>query len=72
MSRFTIITEKYKITYGFDRPLGEYFVQVFNKAGVLIKEDTTRVGVFTYLTDKELEGVIPREHTTAIALDLPF
>ena len=42
MSRFSVKTKNnLKIVIGYDRPLSEYFVQVFDKDGELVQELTS-------------------------------
>lgn len=91
MSQYTKFVQKhgknYRVVYGFDRPLTEYFIQVWDSAD----EDCPVFAVSNYCTldphpeapDKFrytnsellplfLEWEVPEEHIHCLVLDLPI
>ena len=78
MSRHSIFTNGLEFAYGYDRPLRQYFYQVFDEANGFpveqsdivdgstrneVVEAAKRIGAF----DK-----IPQHHISALMLDLPI
>jgi len=85
MSRFTCKTIKdgkeYEIAYGFDRPLGEYFIQVYdpskneeeNEDGLIVWEGSRMTGKSNSEMCKLMETwEVPEHHISGVALDLPI
>lgn len=75
------VEKKYSIAYGFDRPLQEYFIQVFengsateeNEDGLIVWEGSR----MTHKSNGEMLELfekwgVPEEHRQAVAMDLPF
>lgn len=59
-------------SYGFDKPLGEYFLQTDDAelVGCLSSKNGTGANVLQMV--EELGLNIPDDHKNAMALDLPF
>ena len=88
MSRFTFLNnwkengKILEVAYGFDRPLQEYFIQVFDTTAPDTDDDDTHCILWegNRMTDKsnsemlELfkEYGVPENHLQQVALDLPF
>jgi len=82
MSRHAHVHKKegkiYSVAYGFDRPLSEYFLQVFDPS---MPEDEecilwkgSRMDQLSNSSMYELyqEWGVPKHHLQAVTLDLPF
>ena len=88
MSRFTFLNnwkengKILEVAYGFDRPLQEYFIQVFDTTAPDTDDDDIHCVLWegNRMTDKsnsemlELfkEYGVPENHLQQVALDLPF
>ena len=82
MSRYTVKTVKdgkeYEVAYGFDRPLQEYFLQVFDNSReeddeCIIWEGSRMTGKSnSEMCDLMLIWGVPKEHVSIVALDLPL
>ena len=94
MSRYSFINKikepgkKYEVAYGFDRPLQEYFLQVFDlnvpEAGNNNDDDDDDVRCIIWegnrMTGKSNSQMlelfedwsVPEKHIQLVALDLPF
>mgnify|MGYP006283902361 CR=1 FL=1 len=77
MSRFLASNERgQKFSYGFDRPLQEYFLQVIEDGepveivGSLGRRSGTNGNMLDALVEYGVE--IPEEHKDRIIFDLPF
>ncbi len=73
MSRYNITASDGKnYSYGYDRPLGEYFLQSDDEelVGNLSNKQGTAGNVLAVA--KSLGLVLPVEHVTSLASDLPF
>lgn len=70
MSQYRAKTEDGKmLLYGFDRPLQEYFLTVFDN-GNPVEMFNDRNDIAQFLCDNEY--TLPREHLMAMMLDVPF
>jgi len=84
MSRYsfktTVDDKTLEVAYGYDRPLQEYFIQVFNYEisdedcdACILWEGSRMTGksnsAMIYLYEKYK---VPEEHIRQVALDLPF
>ena len=69
MSRYETQRNGQTIAYGFDKPLSQYFLQVFDHAGELVSEENNRGKIFEELS--KCDGV-PVEHIEMLAMDMPF
>jgi hypothetical protein len=83
MSRYVVHPEikgkKYEVAYGFDMPLGEYFIQVFDHS---IKDEDNQMIVWegSYMTHKANSQMVhimrhwgvPENHVECVMDDLIF
>jgi len=82
MSRYTLRVIKdgkeYEVAYGYDRPLMEYFIQVFDNT--MPEDEECILWEGNYMTDKSNSEMyrlfekwsVPKEHLELLAMDLPF
>ncbi len=71
MSRYVMKTDDGKeLHYGFDMPLQEYFMQVFDDNGDPTENMDTRSEIFQFLDETGYK--LPQNHIMALALDVPF
>ena len=70
MSRHTIRSGDRRVDYGFDRPLSEYFIQIWNDGDHI---DMASGDAGTIFEKAEQYGVkFPPNHAAALGLDLPI
>ena len=83
MSRYALLVKKdkkiYSVAYGYDRPLLEYFIQVFDTS--IADEDSSCIlwkgSYMSNLSNSKMlelfeQWNVPEEHLQMVALDLPF
>lgn len=69
----------YTVAYGYDRPLSEYFLQVFDESKEK-DDDGCILWLGSYMThtpnsemlDNYIEWGVKKDHADMLALDLPF
>ena len=82
MSRYSFKTVKndkiYSVAYGYDRPLQEYFIQVFDNT--MPEDEECIIWEGSHMTNKSNSEIleifeqwdVPGDHLQQVALDLPF